>query len=111
MSEAIVEVREMIAFAIQEKERRERHAQNEMMIPPWNRQYKCIYFFLQTMDELLTIVRLCRPKTRAERATIRESARVIRERLHFAERQRERLVAEALLLLHGVSDTRERSRT
>ena len=37
MSEAIVEVREMIAFAIQEKERRERHAQNEMMIPPWNR--------------------------------------------------------------------------
>ena len=37
MSEAIVEVREMIAFAIQEKERRERHAQNEMMLPPWNR--------------------------------------------------------------------------
>jgi len=37
MSEAIVEVREMIAFAIQEKERRDRHAQNEMMLPPWNR--------------------------------------------------------------------------
>ena len=63
------------------------------------------------MDELLTIVRLCRPKTRAERATIRESANIIREKLNFAERQRERLVAEALLLLHGVSDTRERSRT
>ena len=37
MTEAIVEVREMIAFAIQERERRERHAQNEMMLPPWNR--------------------------------------------------------------------------
>jgi len=37
MTEAIIEVREMIAFAIQERERRERHAQNEMMIPPWNR--------------------------------------------------------------------------
>ena len=34
MTEAIVEVREMIAFAIQERERRERHAQNEMMLPP-----------------------------------------------------------------------------
>ena len=37
MTEAIVEVREMIAFAIQERERRERRAQNEMMLPPWNR--------------------------------------------------------------------------
>lgn len=37
MTEAIVEVRELIAFAIQERERRERHAQNEMMLPPWNR--------------------------------------------------------------------------
>tara|TARA_B100000963_G_C22371297_1_gene555971 strand:- start:246 stop:428 length:183 start_codon:yes stop_codon:yes gene_type:complete len=37
MTEAIVEVKELIAFAIQEKERRERHAQNEMMLPPWNR--------------------------------------------------------------------------
>ena len=37
MTEAIVEVKELIAFAIQERERRERHAQNEMMIPPWNR--------------------------------------------------------------------------
>lgn len=62
------------------------------------------------MDELLTIVRLCRPETRAERATIRESASVIREKLHFAERQRERLAAEALLLLHGVPETRSRYR-
>ena len=62
------------------------------------------------MDELLTIVRLCRPKTRAERATIRESANIIREKLNFAERQRERLVAEALLLLHGVSPTKGRSK-
>lgn len=37
MTEAIVEVRELIVFAIAEKERRERHAQNEMMLPPWNR--------------------------------------------------------------------------
>ena len=37
MTKAIVEVRELIAFAIKEKERRERHAQNEMMTPPWNR--------------------------------------------------------------------------
>ena len=37
MTDAIVEVRELIAFAIQERERRERHAQNEMMVPPWNR--------------------------------------------------------------------------
>ena len=58
------------------------------------------------MDELLTIVRLCRPETRAERATIRESANIIRQRLHFAEKQRERLAAEALLLLHGVPETR-----
>lgn len=63
------------------------------------------------MEELITLVRLCRPETRAERATIRESANIIREKLHFAERQRERLAAEALLLLHGVSDTRGRSRT
>ena len=62
------------------------------------------------MDELLTLVRLCRPKTRAERATIRESANIIREKLHFAERQRERLAAEALVLLHGVPVTRERSK-
>lgn len=60
------------------------------------------------MDELLTLVRLCRPETRAERATIRESANIIRQRLHFAEKQRERLAAEALLLLHGVSDTSQR---
>ena len=63
------------------------------------------------MDELITLVRMCRPKTRAERATIRESANIIRERLHFAEKQRERLAAEALLLLHGVSITSQRSRT
>ena len=60
------------------------------------------------MDELLTLVRLCRPETRAERATIRESANIIRQRLHFAEKQRESLAAEALLLLHGVSDTSQR---
>ena len=62
------------------------------------------------MDELLTIVRLCRPETRAERATIRESASVIRKKLDFAEKQRERLAAEALLLLHGVPETRTRYR-
>ena len=37
MTEAIIQVRELIKFAIDEKERRERHAQNEMMLPPWNR--------------------------------------------------------------------------
>jgi hypothetical protein len=63
------------------------------------------------MDELLTIVRLCRPETRAERATIRESANIIRKKLDFAERHREKLAAEALLLLHGVSETRSRYRT
>ena len=63
------------------------------------------------MDELITLVRLCKPKTRAERATIRTSANIIREKLHFAEKQRERLAAEALLLLHGVSITSQRSRT
>lgn len=63
------------------------------------------------MDELLTIVRLCRPETRQERATIRESANIIREKLHFADKQRERLAAEALLLLHGVPEKRTRHRT
>ena len=37
MTEAIIQVRELMKFAIEEKERRERHAQNEMMTPPWNR--------------------------------------------------------------------------
>ena len=37
MTEAIIQVRELMKFAIDEKERRERHARNEMMIPPWNR--------------------------------------------------------------------------
>lgn len=37
MTEAIIQVRELMKFAIDEKERRERHAQNEMMLPPWNR--------------------------------------------------------------------------
>lgn len=62
------------------------------------------------MEELKAIVRLCRPETRAERATIRESVNIIRQRLHFAEKQRERLAAEALLLLHGVSERRSRYR-
>lgn len=62
------------------------------------------------MDELLTIVRLCKPETRAERATIRESVNIIRKKLDFAEKQRERLAAEALLLLHGVSERRSRYR-
>jgi len=62
------------------------------------------------MDELLTIVRLCRPRTREERATIRASANIIREKLHFAQKQRERLAAKALLLLHGVPETRYPSR-
>ena len=60
------------------------------------------------MDELLTLVRLCRPQTREERAIVRTSANIIRERLHFAEKQRERLAAEALSLLHGVSITSQR---
>lgn len=62
------------------------------------------------MDELLTIVRLSRPQTREERATIRASANIIREKLHFAKKQREKLAAEALLLLNGVPETRIRSR-
>ena len=62
------------------------------------------------MDELLTIVRLCRPQTREERATIRASANIIREKLHFAQKQKERIVAEALLLLNGVPETRYPSR-
>lgn len=37
MTEAIIQVRELMKFAIDEKERRERRARNEMMIPPWNR--------------------------------------------------------------------------
>ena len=37
MTEAIIQVRELMKFAIDEKERRERHVQNEMMTPPWNR--------------------------------------------------------------------------
>lgn len=37
MTEAIIQVRELMKFAIDEKERRERHTQNEMMTPPWNR--------------------------------------------------------------------------
>lgn len=57
------------------------------------------------MDELLTIVRLCRPETREERRIVRQSVIKIRNKLHFAEKQRERLAAEALLMLHGVSDT------
>jgi len=63
------------------------------------------------MDELLTLVRLCRPTTREERATIRTNANIIREKLHFADRQRVRLAAEALLLLNGVPETRSLSRT
>ena len=37
MTEAIIQVRELMKFAVDEKERRERRAQNEMMTPPWNR--------------------------------------------------------------------------
>lgn len=37
MTEAMLEVRDLMAFAIAEKERRERERQNEMMLPPWNR--------------------------------------------------------------------------
>ena len=37
MTDAILEVRDLITFAIAEKERREREQQNEMMLPPWNR--------------------------------------------------------------------------
>jgi hypothetical protein len=62
------------------------------------------------MDELFTLVRLCRPRTRAERAEIRQSANTIRRQLLFAEQQRVRLAAEALLLLNGVPETKFRSR-
>ena len=37
MTEAIIEVRELMVFALKEKERRENEARNEMMLPPWNR--------------------------------------------------------------------------
>ena len=37
MTEAIIEVRELMVFALKEKERREKEARNEMMLPPWNR--------------------------------------------------------------------------
>ena len=37
MTEAIIQVRELMKFAIEEKERRENEARNEMMLPPWNR--------------------------------------------------------------------------
>ena len=37
MTEAIIKVRELVKFAIEEKERREIEARNEMMLPPWNR--------------------------------------------------------------------------
>ena len=63
------------------------------------------------MDELITIIRLCRPETRADRATIRECANIIREKLHFAEKQRQRIAAEALVMLHGVSETTTRPKT
>ena len=62
------------------------------------------------MDELLTLVRLSRPRTREERATVRTSANIIREKLHFAQKQRARLAAEALLLLHGVPETKSQSK-
>ena len=37
MTEAIIEVRELMVFALKEKEKREIEARNEMMLPPWNR--------------------------------------------------------------------------
>jgi len=37
MTEAMIKVRELMKFAIEEKERRENEARNEMMLPPWNR--------------------------------------------------------------------------
>lgn len=37
MTEAIIHVRELMVFALKEKERRENEARNEMMLPPWNR--------------------------------------------------------------------------
>jgi hypothetical protein len=37
MTEAIIELQELLSFAIAEKERREREEQNNMMLPPWNR--------------------------------------------------------------------------
>jgi hypothetical protein len=62
------------------------------------------------MDELHTLVRLCRPRTREERVTVRTSANAIRKQLHFAEQQRVRLAAEAILLLNGVPETKFQSR-
>jgi hypothetical protein len=37
MTEAIIEVRELMVSALKEKERREKEVRNEMMLPPWNR--------------------------------------------------------------------------
>tara|TARA_X000000368_G_scaffold131315_1_gene103159 strand:- start:929 stop:1042 length:114 start_codon:yes stop_codon:yes gene_type:complete len=37
MTEAIIKVRELMVFAIQEKEKQKKKAQDEMMTPPWNR--------------------------------------------------------------------------
>lgn len=36
MTEAIVEVRELIAFALEEKRKREMRARAEMTMPPWS---------------------------------------------------------------------------
>ena len=36
-TEAIIEVRELLAFAIEEKRKREMRARAEMTMPPWNR--------------------------------------------------------------------------
>lgn len=37
MTEAIIEVRELLAFALEEKRKREMRARAEMTMPPWNR--------------------------------------------------------------------------
>lgn len=37
MTEAIIKVRELMVFAIQEKEKQKKKAQDEMMTPPWYR--------------------------------------------------------------------------
>lgn len=37
MTEAIIKVRELMVFAIQEKEKQNKKAQDEMMTPPWYR--------------------------------------------------------------------------
>jgi len=59
------------------------------------------------MDELTTIIRFTRPKTRTERAIIRDCANAIREKLHSLQKQNENLAKKTLDLLDDVKRERE----